>query len=297
LVQTRSDLLSPGLCGRKRSLDAPEDFIHESLIGNEVDMEKAVTRYSAPALEKGLDILELLSQQDGGMTQAEIARALGRSVSEIFRMLVVLTERGYLAQDQDSDRYTLTTLLFEVAHRTPMVRRLTSLAGPLMTRLSREVNQSVHLAVLSGDAILVVGQVDSPGNNVMSVRLGARIDLWRATSGRVILAHMPAEALADTFARVPLPEGMNESELRSELAHIRALGFEVRDSFVVRGIVNISAPVIDHSGQAIAALTIPHLERYHDTVGFHECRVQLVATAQALSRSLGGGTASGAAAW
>jgi DNA-binding IclR family transcriptional regulator len=259
-------------------------------------MEKAATRYSAPALEKGLDILELLSQQDGGMTQAEIARALGRSVSEIFRMLVVLAERGYLAQDPDSDRYTLTTLLFEVAHRTPMVRRLTALAGPLMQRLSRTVNQSVHLAVLSGDAILVVGQVDSPGNNVMSVRLGARIDLWRASSGRVILAYLPAEALAETFARVPLPEGMTEAGLRAELAHIRALGFEVRDSFVVRGIVNISVPVIDHSGQAIAALTIPHLERYHDTVGFNDCRLRLVATAQSLSRSLGGGTAPAEAA-
>jgi DNA-binding IclR family transcriptional regulator len=256
-------------------------------------MEEAATRYSAPALEKGLDILELLSQQEGGMTQAEIARALGRSVSEIFRMLVVLTERGYLTQDPDSGRYTLTTLLFEVAHRTPMIRRLTSLAGPLMTQLSREVNQSVHLAVLSGDAVLVVGQVDSPGNNVMSVRLGARIDLWRASSGRVILAHLPAAALADIFARVPLPAGMSEADLRAELAHIRAQGFEVRDSFVVRGIVNISAPVIDHSGQAIAAMTIPYLERYHDTVGFNECRQRLVATARVLSRSLGGGTARG----
>lgn len=259
-------------------------------------MVEAMTRYSAPALEKGLDILELLSQQDGGMTQAEIARALGRSVSEIFRMLVVLTERGYLAQDPDSDRYILTTLLFEVAHRTPMVRRLTSLAGPLMKRLSREVNQSVHLAVVSGDAILVIGQVDSPGNNVMSVRLGARIDLWRASSGRVILAHLPAQALAETFGRVPLPEGMDQADLRAELDQIRGLGFEVRDSFVVRGIVNISVPVIDHSGHAIAAMTIPHLERYGDTIGFNECRLRLVATAQDLSRSLGGGMALSAAA-
>ena len=47
--------------------------------------------YSAPALEKGLDILELLSKQEAGLTQSEISRALGRSVSEIFRMLVVPT--------------------------------------------------------------------------------------------------------------------------------------------------------------------------------------------------------------
>lgn len=253
--------------------------------------DKASSKYSAPALEKGLDMIELLSREETGLTQAEIARALGRSVSEIFRMLVVLTERGYVVQDPDTDRYSLTTLLFEVAHRTPMVRRLTALAGPMMQRLSRAVNQSVHLAVISGDAVLVVGQVDSPGNNVMSVRLGARIELWRASSGRVILACMPEEVLAETFARVPLPEGMTEAALREELAQIRRLGFEVRDSFVLRGIVNISAPVIDHTGHAVAALTIPHLERFHDTVGFTECRMRLVEAAAALSRSLGGGTA------
>lgn len=248
-------------------------------------------RYAAPALEKGLDILELLSRQEAGLTQAEIARALGRSVSEIFRMLVVLAERGYIAQEPGSDRYSLTTLLFEVAHRTPMVRRLTAVAGPLMQRLARAVNQSVHLAMVSGDAVLVVGQVDSPGNNVMSVRLGARIDLWRASSGRVILAHWPDEALAEAFARVPLPEGITADALRDELDHIRRAGFEVRDSFVARGIVNISAPVIDHSGHAVAALTIPHLERYGDSIGFNDCRLRLLEAAQTLSRSLGGGTA------
>jgi len=253
----------------------------------------APRRYSAPALEKGLDILELLAEEEGGLTQSEIARKLGRSVSEIFRMLVVLQERGYLHLDPVGDRYGLTTRLFEVAHRTPMVRRLTALAGPVMTRLARGINQSCHLAVLSGDAVLVVGQVDSPGNNVMSVRLGARIELWRASSGRVILAHLPEEALAEVFARAPLPDGVTEAAMRADLAALRRTGYEVRDSFVVRGIVNISAPVIDHSGHAAAALTIPHMERYGDTTSFDACRASVIAAARDLSRALGGGVAAG----
>ncbi len=248
-------------------------------------------KYTAPALEKGLDILELLASRDAGLSQAEIARELGRSVSEIFRMLVVLQDRGYLAQDPDSDRYVLTALLFELAHRTPMLRRLTTLAGPVMQRLARSVNQSVHLAVISDAAVLVVGQVDSPGNNVMSVRLGARIDLWRASSGRVILAHLPPEDLDKMVARVPLPADMDETRVRAELTHIARTGHEVMDSFVMRGVVNISAPIIDHTGHAIAALTIPHVERYHDTIGFNECRDGVIGAANALSKSLGGGAA------
>ncbi len=246
-----------------------------------------VRQYSAPALEKGLEIIELLAGEEHGLTQSEIARKLERSVGEIFRMLVVLEERGYLGLDPRSDRYNLTTRLFEIAHRTPLVRRLTALAAPLMKRLTLAVNQSAHLAVLSGDAVLVVGQMDSPGNNVMSVRLGARIEIWRASSARVILAYLSEEELQAALSRVPLPEGLTEARLREELAQIRRLGFEVRDSFVVRGIVNIATPIFDHSGQVIAALTVPHLQRFDDTVSFDDCRREVIATAAELSRGLG----------
>ncbi len=244
--------------------------------------------YTAPALEKGLDIIELLSVKDTGLNQSEIARALGRSVGEIFRMLMVLQDRGYVAQEPLSDHYVLTTFLFEISHRIPKIRRLTSFAGPLMQALAVKINQSVHLVITNDDSVLIVGQVDSPGNNTMTVRLGAKIELWRTSSGRVILAHLSEEEIAGFFASAPLPVGMSEHEVRADLAQIRKAGFEVRKSFVVRGVVNISVPVIDHSGQAIAALTVPHIERYQEKIGFEDCRVELVKTASVLSKSLGG---------
>lgn len=244
--------------------------------------------YSAPALEKGLDIIELLSQQDLGLNQSDIARALGRSVGEIFRMLMVLEDRGYVAQDPVSDRYVLTTFLFEIAHRIPKIRRLTAFAGPLMRGLVKTINQSVHLAITGDDSILVVGQVDSPGNNTMAVRLGAKIDLWQASSSRVILAHLPDDEVSVFFKNVSMPDGVTESQIRHELGEIRSAGHEVRDSFVIRGIVNISVPIIDHSGRAIAALTVPHIERYGDPITFEECRMELINTSANLTKSLGG---------
>ena len=252
---------------------------------------KQEKRYTAPALEKGLDILELLSNQEFGLNQTEIARDLKRSVGEIFRMLVVLQDRGYVVLEPNSDKYVLTTFLFEVAHRTPLVRRLTALAGPLMRRLAVETNQSVHLAVLNVDTILVVGQVDSPGNNVMSVKLGARIDIWHASSGRVILAHLPRTNLLEVAEKVPLPSGMTLEQIETELEGIRNLSHEVMDSFVVEGVVNISAPIIDHSGHAIAALTIPHIKRLDSNLSFVDCTDSLVKAARSLSISLGGGIA------
>ena len=251
--------------------------------------EETGPKYTAPALEKGLDILELLSRFDEGLSQTEIARDLNRSVSEIFRMLVVLQDRGYIAQDPLSDRYVLTTLLFEIAHRTPMIRRLTTSAGPLMRDLAHAINQSVHLAVLTDDSVLIAGQVDPPARHVMSVRLGTRVDVWRASSGRVMMAFAGEAELAEMLHRAALPPAMTEAALRADLTAIRARGHEIVDSFVIRGVVNISAPIIDHTGQAIAALTVPHIQRIGDTVSFTECCTRTIGAAAALTRSLGGG--------
>jgi len=251
-------------------------------------------KYTAPALEKGLDILELLSWSETGLSQSELARELGRSVSEIFRMLVALQGRGYIWQDPQTDRYTLTTLLFEIAHRTPLIRRLTTAAAPLMRDLAHSINQSVHLAVLSDDSVLIAGQVDPPARHVMSVRLGTRVDVWRASSGRVMMAFQTEAALAEMLRRAPLPDGMTEADLRADLAAIRARGHEIVDSFVIRGVVNISAPIIDHTGEAIAALTVPHIERFNDPISFSDCCVHTIAAAAQLTRSLGGGVVGGA---
>ena len=255
---------------------------------NAVMNTKSNPNYSAPALEKGLDIIELLSSSEAGLTQSEIARGLGRSVGEIFRMLMVLQDRGFVSQNPQSDRYALTTYIFEIANRIPIVGRLTAAAGPLMREFSAKVNQSAHLSILSESSVLVLGQTNSPGNNVMSVRLGAKIDLWQASSGRVILAYRPEAEVERLMRVVPLPDESSASQIRDELAAIRAAGMEVRDSFVVKGVVNIAAPIIDHSGHAAAALTVPHIERIGEGLSFDICKEELVATAALLSRSLGG---------
>ena len=135
-------------------------------------------KYRAPALSKGLDILELLASEADGLSQIAIAKELGRNTSEIFRMLMVLCQRGYVEQREDDDRYLLTTKMFEVAHRHPPIRRLTSIAGEAMQRLANDVNQSMHLAIIHSGKVLVIAQVDCPDNNITAVRLGAQINIY-----------------------------------------------------------------------------------------------------------------------
>jgi DNA-binding IclR family transcriptional regulator len=217
-------------------------------------------RYRAPALDKGLDILELLARVDGGLTQAEIAKLLGKSPNEFYRMLDRLVRRGYV-QRQDGDRFHLTLKLFGLAHFHAPVRRLVSFATPLMRDFANRAGQACHLAVFDRGSVVVIAQQDSPTYWGISIRVGAQISLFNTGSGHVLLAFrdeaqrrmMISERLRQQEDLI-IPEGLLE-----RLQTILVTGFETMDSVQTRGVRNISAPILGLDGNALAALTCPYI--------------------------------------
>src|SRR6201997_5662302 len=133
--------------------------------------------YPTPALEKGLDILELFASTPEGMTVSEVARRLDRTMSEIFRMLLCLEHRGYLAQSANRERYHLTLRLFRLGQEHPPTKRMVMEAMPIMHRLAHEIRQSCHLGVLDGSHVVILAQVDSPESTGFYVKVGSKVDL------------------------------------------------------------------------------------------------------------------------
>lgn len=245
-------------------------------------------KYRAPALSKGLDILELLAGESRGKTQVEIAKTLGRTTSEIFRMLMVLRQRGYVELSEDGDRYALTTKMFEIAHKHPPIRRLTAIAGEEMQRLADAINQSLHLAILHSGKVLVIAQVDCQDNNITSVRLGAQIPLFDTASGRVLAAWMEERALASLLDLADGPDNRRRDFIAG-LADVREKGYCGNASLTIEGVQNISAPIRDFSGKVIAALTIPFVKRLSGTSikSADESRDALLEVCRSISRQLG----------
>ncbi|MGH2562597.1 MAG: IclR family transcriptional regulator, partial [Thermomicrobiales bacterium] len=118
--------------------------------------------YHVPALEKGLDILECLAAQGVPLTQAQLARTLGRRPSELFRMLTTLERRGYVQRDPLSGAYSLTLRLFELGHAHSPYDGLLRAAERPMRALTEEVRQSCHLSVIHGGQLLVLAEEQSP---------------------------------------------------------------------------------------------------------------------------------------
>lgn len=218
-------------------------------------------RYSAPALEKGLDVLELLAESRVGLTQSAIAAQLGRSVSELFRMLAVLEGRGYIYRQRPQDLYYLSLRLYELAHRHPPTKRLLDVALPEMRTLAHTSRQSCHLGVPAEGELLIIAKVDSPESAGITVQLGRRgLD---TASGRVLLAHQPPEVRARWLSAATTGEDPDPTSptFVARLEQIAAQGFESIHNESLEGVTDLSYPVLDVTDVAIAALTVPYLHR------------------------------------
>lgn len=248
------------------------------------------TAYAVPALEKALDIIELLAVRTGGLSGSQIAAALGRSVSEIFRILHCLDRRRVIERRQPGDRYVLTVRLLEMGLAHPPVDRLLTTAIPVMQEMAVEMYQTCHLAVHNGGHILIVAQVPSPASIGFYSRRGARFPLTASISGRVLLAFRSnverrlwlREAAEDAPSHPP------PDDLEAKLETIRRQGYELSRSPVSPGVVDASAPIIDDSGDAVAALTVPYFATAETRIELDELPGLLCRTAQRISEELGG---------
>jgi DNA-binding IclR family transcriptional regulator len=229
--------------------------------GETMDAQDDLEKYRAPALDKGLDILELLAGTEEGLSQAEIAKSLDRSANEIYRMLDRLVRREYVRRTS-AERYELTLKLFELAHATSPVRRLVSQSNPVLRRFARAAGQAVHLVVHDRNILVVIAQVDSPGYWNVSVRVGSRIGLVNTGSGHVFLAFASDEVralmLEDQNAK---GEEKLTPELLARLARVREQGWERMESLQVSGVTNLSVPIFGPLQTVVAALTCPYAAR------------------------------------
>ncbi len=241
--------------------------------------------YTAPALEKGLEILEYLADRSQPHAMAEIATAVGRSRNEIYRMLVVLERRGYLARTSD-DRYELSNKLFDLGMRTPPLRNLHDAALPVMHALAAQLMQSCHLAVVSGGDMVVVARAESPAQLGFAVRIGYRRPLHLSTSGRVLAAFQSPErraALAAALGSVP-PEEIARFE--ADCARTAADGYFRGPSLFVDAVTDVGAPVFGGEDGAVAALTMPFVSGCSTQVPLEDAIPRLRAAASEISERM-----------
>ena len=246
--------------------------------------------YSAPALEKGIDIIEALAEAEAGLTISEISQRLGRPMSELFRIIIVMERRGWLQKDPESSRYSVSYHVLQLAHRATPSQSLTLAAAPVMHELSGRINQSCHLVVMSQTQGLVVLRQENPRRHAnLSVRLGATLALASSCSGQVLLAHLPAGERDSVLALLRPSRDMPRQKLLKNLERIRKQGYQVRPSPITAGVTDVSYPVRGFDGKVVAALTVPYLHVIDNSLptSVEQTRKVVEDSARRISRTLG----------
>lgn len=220
--------------------------------------------YRAPALEKGLDILEALAAARVPQSLSEMARILKRSASELFRMLNLLERRGYILRDAVSGKYRLSLKLYELAHVHSPVREMLQASLRPMQQLAETLRESCHISVLSGGGVMVIAQAESPEKVRMSVEVGAKFPPLHTVSGRMLLSHLDPEDLERTLADDPEYRSAGRVRRRAihqRLVQIRAQGYATAENETFIGVFDVAVLAGNPHIGLMAALAAPLWER------------------------------------
>src|SRR6266571_3117506 len=176
-----------------------------------------------------------------------------------------------------------------VIREHPPIKRMITEALPIMQQVAHDLNQSCHLGVLNGDQVVIIAQVDSPVSTGFYVKAGAVVDVMRAATGHVILAHQTQEICARAVQAWCKHNKMAAPrDLALHLAAIKLRGYEEKESYQVEGVINVSCPILDEYGYAVAALTVPYIRRIGDNTTPTTVRQTLKQASFQLSQAIGG---------
>ncbi|WP_298368298.1 IclR family transcriptional regulator [uncultured Lutibacter sp.] len=221
--------------------------------------ENNPTKYNAPALDKGLDIIELLSQEGIPLSQAEIAQGINKTPSEIYRMLVCLEERGYLIRGANAGKYRLSLKMYSLSHRHTPFDELKRVAYYPMQALSEKIKESCHLSIIDNNQLLIIGQMRSPSAVSLSIEEGTHFPLSKTTSGKVLLSMYSDKRRLDILSRDEFYTTWSktkQTELLNNVAQAQKDGYFFSNSKLTSGVTDIAVPIGENDSELSAVLAI-----------------------------------------
>jgi DNA-binding IclR family transcriptional regulator len=215
---------------------------------------------------RALRLLDLFERGRPEMSLAELVRRSGYSKSTTYRLLVTLEHAGWLERGPNSS-FRLTIKPFQVGSILVDSLELRREAGPIMTRLAAELDQSIYLVVADGTRAVCLERIDSgQGVRVTDLYVGGSQPLHLGAAPRALLAfdqdRLLPPLLAEGLSRRTEYSLVDPADLLNDLAETRRRGYSISDEDVTAGIGAIGAPILGSDGAAVAALSFGGLRQH-----------------------------------
>jgi DNA-binding IclR family transcriptional regulator len=217
--------------------------------------------YTVRALDRALSILNALADQDSEVGLTQLSERLGMHKSTVHRLLAVLERNQYVEKDPAASKYHLGWKPFELGMRAVSRLDFCDLARPCLERLVQETGETAHLGILRQGDIISLVNVESQRTLRTPSTVGRRTPAHCTSLGKVILAFLPRQQVTEflrTYALRPYTRKTitRASLLKAELAVVRKRGYALDDEEFEEGLMCIGAPVRNHVGKVIAAISI-----------------------------------------
>lgn len=219
----------------------------------------AIKDYTIPSLAKACQILSWLADQSAGCNVSEVARRHAMARTTAFRVLRTLCSEGYV--EEADGKYRLGSGLIRLGLRATQSTDMYALAQPIVDDLCHATGETAHLAVRSGNQMVIVHVVESPNPIRVSSRSGALVLIHCAATGKAMLSTLTPEDVRHALAGEVLVRRTDKTlttldALEIELATTRERGYAIDDEEYHPGVRCLAAPVWDPRGGAVAAIGI-----------------------------------------
>lgn len=217
--------------------------------------------YQVRVIDRVVAILDELGHGSTELGDIELAKKLGLHKSTVHRLLVVLQRGGFVEREPGCTKYGLGWRIFELGMVAASRLDILEHARPYVAQLVEETGETAHLGVLRQGRVVSLVNVESRYTVRTPATVGRHIPLHCTSQGKAILAFLSPDQLAHqlkdyVFTRHGPNTIVTPDRLLAELALVASRGYAVDNEEYEEGLRCIAAPVRDHSGGAMGAISI-----------------------------------------
>lgn len=244
------------------------------------------------SVSRALDIIALVGMKKGGLGVTEIANQIDINKSSVFRTLSTLVQYGYIEQDNETGKYKLGYKFLDISSKLLESIDLRTEAKPFLQVLENKINEVIHLVVYDQGEVVYIEKLE--GNETLRThsKVGKRAPMHCTSVGKAILSHLPESDVLSILDRKGMPYHTDHTitsaeEFLQELSQIRQRGYALDLEENEYGITCIAAPVFDHLGNVVAAVSISGPTTRMTTERLNQLGPIMIQTGQKISARLG----------
>lgn len=210
------------------------------------------------SIVRSIDILNCFEDSEElGVT--EISHKVGLHKSTVFNIITTLEKCHFLEKSLNSGKYRLGTELFRLG--TKVNSSMRKIAQPYLERLASEFKETVNLVIRDGNYVIYIEKIESPHSMRISTMVGGRLPINATAVGKAILSGLTDDELAKSldelsFVRFTESTICDKNDLMNYLSKVRLVRYAEDVEEVEIGLTCVAAPIFDHTGKAIAAISV-----------------------------------------